>query len=54
MRILLTGHKGFIGSHVYEHLTRIGYDVDGLDRPDDIGDFADVGCADYDLSLIHI
>ena len=27
MRILLTGHKGFIGSHVYEHLTRIGYDV---------------------------
>ena len=37
MRILLTGHKGFIGSHVYEHLTRIGYDVDGLDRPDDIG-----------------
>ena len=39
MRILLTGHKGFIGSHVYEHLTQIGYDVDGLDRPDDIGDF---------------
>ena len=53
MRILLTGHKGFIGSHVYEHLTRIGYDVDGLDRPDDIGDFADVGCADYDM-VIHL
>ena len=53
MRILLTGHKGFIGSHVYEHLTRIGYDVDGLDRPDDIGDFADVGCADYDI-VIHL
>ena len=41
MRILLTGHKGFIGSHVYEHLTQIGYEVDGLDRPDDIGDFKD-------------
>ena len=53
MRILLTGHKGFIGSHVYEHLTRIGYDVAGLDRPDDIGDFADVGCADYDI-VIHL
>jgi len=39
MKILVTGHKGFIGSHVYEHLTQIGYDVDGLDRPDDIGDF---------------
>ena len=39
MKILVTGHKGFIGSHVYEHLTQIGYDVDGLDIPDDIGDF---------------
>ena len=52
MRILLTGHKGFIGSHVYEHLTRIGYDVDGLDRPDDIGDFTDVQ-DDYDI-VIHL
>ena len=38
MKILVTGHKGFIGSHVYEHLTRIGYEVDGLDKPDDIRD----------------
>ena len=52
MRILLTGHKGFIGSHVYEHLTRIGYDVDGLDRPDDIGDFTGVQ-DDYDI-VIHL
>ena len=52
MRILLTGHKGFIGSHVYEHLTRIGYDVDGLDRPDDIGDFSGVQ-DDYDI-VIHL
>ena len=27
--------------------------LDGLDRPDDIGDFADVGCADYDI-VIHL
>ena len=39
MKILVTGHKGFIGSHVYELLNTIGYDVDGLDKPDDIGDF---------------
>ena len=39
MKILVTGHKGFIGSHVYEHLSKIGYEVDGLDKPDDIGDF---------------
>ena len=41
MKILVTGHKGFIGSHVYDHLKQIGYEVDGLDRPDDIGDFKD-------------
>ena len=39
MKILVTGHKGFIGSHVYEHLTDIGFDVDGYDAPYDIGDF---------------
>ena len=38
MKILITGHKGFIGSHVYEHLTKIGYEVDGLDKPDDVRD----------------
>ena len=38
MKILVTGHKGFIGSHVYEHLTKIGYEVDGLDKPDDVCD----------------
>ena len=38
MKILVTGHKGFIGGHVYEHLTKIGYEVDGLDKPDDVRD----------------
>ncbi len=41
-RILVTGHKGFIGSHVYKDLKyEQGYGelVDGLDRPDDIADF---------------
>ena len=52
MKVLVTGHKGFIGSHVFDFLSDI-CDVDGLDRPDDIGDFADVGCADYDL-IVHL
>ena len=42
MRILVTGHKGFIGSYVYNHLKYdAGYGelVEGLDFPDDIGDF---------------
>ena len=39
MKILVTGHRGFIGSHVYEHLTELGLDVDGYDIPYDIGDF---------------
>ena len=39
MKILVTGHKGFIGSHVYEYFTDFGFEVDGYDRPDDLGDF---------------
>ena len=42
MKILVTGHKGFIGSHVYNDLKyNCGYGelVEGMDFPDDIGDF---------------
>ena len=42
MKILVTGHKGFIGSHVFNHLRHeqgYGYLVDGLDRPEDISDW---------------
>lgn len=41
-RILVTGHKGFIGRHVFQDLIyEQGYGglVDGLDFPDDIADF---------------
>ena len=42
MKILVTGHKGFIGSHVFNDLRHeqgYGYLVDGLDRPEDISDW---------------
>ena len=42
MRILVTGHKGFIGSNVFNYLRHecgYGYNVYGLDFPDDIVDF---------------
>ena len=39
-RILVTGHKGFIGKELFSSLREVfGYGVQGLDRPDDIGDF---------------
>ena len=34
MKILVTGHKGFIGSHVYDYLrneTTLGFSVEGMD-----------------------
>ena len=39
MKALVTGHLGFIGSHVYEYLLSQGYQVDGYDIPHDLGDF---------------
>ena len=39
MKALVTGHHGFIGSHVYEYLVSHGNEVDGYDRPFDLGDF---------------
>ena len=31
MRILVTGHKGYIGSHLFEKLKSLGHDVAGID-----------------------
>ena len=39
MKALVTGHLGFIGSHVYEHLLSQGHQVDGYDIPYDLGNF---------------
>lgn len=40
-KVLITGHKGFIGKHVYDDWkeTHCGW-VTGLDRPDDVRDFS--------------
>ena len=54
MKILVTGHDGFIGSHVSEHLRSLGYTVEGLSFPDDIGDFkGNFKGGDYGL-IIHL
>ena len=31
MRLLVTGHKGYIGSHLYSNLRELGHDVAGID-----------------------
>lgn len=38
MTILCTGHKGFIGSHLFWDLRSRGYDVTGIDRKDESGE----------------
>lgn len=40
MKILITGHKGFIGSHFTKRLTEMGHEITGLDIKD--GDGFDV------------
>ena len=56
MNVLVTGHKGFIGSHVYSHLKDLGFNVAGLDFPDDVRDFIRFYACDtkrYDV-VIHL
>ena len=47
MKILVTGHRGFIGSHIYNYLKSNGYDVSGYDIGDQLNDVK------YDY-IIHI
>ena len=51
MKVLITGHNGFIGNHVFNDWkeTHTGW-VTGLDRPDDVKDFSG---GDYNL-VIHL
>ena len=51
MKVLVTGHRGFIGRYVFADWRNTeGYDVLGIDYPDDVGDF---NGGDYDL-VIHL
>ena len=54
MKILVTGHEGFIGSHVYEHLKNLGHDLHGINFPsEDIADFKGETTPRFDL-VIHL
>ena len=52
MRVLVTGHRGFIGQYVFADWRReLGYaNVHGIDKPDCVSDFKG---GDYDL-VIHL
>ena len=52
MKVLVTGHRGFIGQHVFADWRReLGYaNVHGIDKPDCVSDFKG---GDYDL-VIHL
>jgi len=38
MKILVTGHRGFIGGHIYNYLKSHSYDVNGYDLGDELKD----------------
>ena len=51
MKVLVTGHRGFIGRYVFaDWRDTLGYAVHGIDHPDDIVDFKG---GDYDL-VVHL
>ena len=49
MKILVTGHKGYIGSHLFSELERLGYHVEGIDikEGEDVLDCLPDGAFDY-------
>jgi nucleoside-diphosphate-sugar epimerase len=54
MRVLLTGHKGFVGRHLHAALEAQGDDVTGIDLADGSGDALDFFRTDdtrYDLAV---
>ena len=51
MKVLVTGHRGFIGRYVFADWRKeLGYEVHGIDRPDDVVNFKG---GDYGL-VIHL
>jgi nucleoside-diphosphate-sugar epimerase len=51
MKVLVTGHRGFIGRYVFaDWRDQLGYNVHGIDHPDDVGDFKG---GDYGL-VVHL
>ena len=57
MKVLVTGHRGFIGRYVFaDWRDQLGYKVHGIDHPDDVGDFnisGNMKKGDYDL-VVHL
>ena len=54
MRVLLSGHKGFVGRHLHAALEARGWDVTGIDLADGSGDALDFFRTDdtrYDLAV---
>jgi nucleoside-diphosphate-sugar epimerase len=57
VRILVTGHRGYVGAPVAAHLERLGHDVAGFDRADgdDLLDAAAVRrAADGCAAVVHL
>ena len=55
MKVLVTGHRGIIGRYVFADWRReLGYQVHGIDHPDDVGDFnisCNIRAGDYGLVI---
>lgn len=54
MRVLLTGHRGFVGRHLWAAMEARGWDVDGIDIANGGGDALDFFRTDsvpYDLAI---
>jgi len=49
MRVLVTGHKGYIGSHLFQELQDLGHEVMGIDLKEEEDILTDIGLKHYEF-----
>jgi len=49
MRVLVTGHKGYIGSHLFQRLQDLGHEVMGIDLKEEEDILTDIGLKHYEF-----
>jgi nucleoside-diphosphate-sugar epimerase len=54
MRVLVAGHRGFIGKHVVAHLAVRGFEIVGVDWPDDAAQMCEIRAEPHVDAIVNL